>query len=110
VWQSCGHGVVAGGVVASAHSHGGVRCNDSGSVVRFGDDRERKRRRKWKTRRGSGILLSQACKHDVVASYAHLGETRGGRTLPSVGHGLTEETESMLIVVTDIRSLSLHIS
>jgi hypothetical protein len=45
VWQSCGHGVVAGGVVASAHGHDGVCYNGSGSVIRFGDDRGRKRRK-----------------------------------------------------------------
>jgi hypothetical protein len=36
-----------------------------------------------------------------MASYARLGETRGGWTLASVGHGLTEETESMSNVVID---------
>jgi hypothetical protein len=45
VWQSYGHGVVSGGAVASAHSHGRVCCNGSGSVVRFSDDRGRKRRK-----------------------------------------------------------------
>jgi hypothetical protein len=110
VWRSYGHGVVAGGAVASTHGRGGVRCNSSGPVVHFGDDRGRKRRKEMENPTREQLLLSQACKHDAVEFYTCLGKTHGGRTLVSVGHSSTEETESMSKVVTDSRSLSLHIS
>jgi hypothetical protein len=101
VWRSCGRGVVAGGAVASAHGHGGVRCNGSARLSALAMIEGGRGERKWKTRQGSGFLLSQACKHDAVESYTRLGETRGGRTLASVGHSSTEETESISKVVTD---------